>query len=54
MLIQQTRILNVGKHLEALPKGAEVRLAVRLTEDNRQKLPKIGFADTPSDGETIL
>lgn len=54
MLIQQTRILNVGKHLEALPKGAELRLAVTLTEDNRQKLPKIGFADTPSDGETIL
>lgn len=54
MLIQQTRILNVEKHLEALPKGADLRLAVTLTEDNRQKLPKIGFADTPSDGETIL
>jgi len=54
MLIQQTRILNVEKHLKALPKGTGFRIAVSVTDDNRSKLSKLGFAESPLDGETVL
>ncbi len=54
MLIRQTRILNVAKHIEPVLEGGEFRLAVEVTATVKPKLAKLGFLGTPAAGETIL
>ena len=54
MMIQQTRILNVARHLETVPEDVEFRLAVELTDELVPKLAKFGFAESPADGDTVL
>lgn len=54
MLIRKKHIRNIATYLEALPAGATLRPVVRLSEEHRTKLIRIGFSDAPRDGETVL
>jgi hypothetical protein len=54
MIIQKKHIRNVSSHLDGIAVGSEFRPVVELTEAHKKKLTRIGFADPPSHGDTIL
>jgi hypothetical protein len=54
MLIRQTRVLNVAKHIEPVPHDSEFRLAIGVTATIEPKLMKLGFPEALAAGDTIL
>ncbi|MEO0975633.1 MAG: hypothetical protein AAFY24_00175 [Pseudomonadota bacterium] len=54
MQIKKRRIRNVANYLAKVPENVEVRPIVRISNDNRKTLAKIGFGTSPKHGETIL
>lgn len=54
MYIKKRRIRNVANYLAKIPNRVEVQPVVRLTNDNRKILAKIGFGNAPKHGDTIL
>lgn len=54
MKINKTRIRNVAPYLEGLAEGAAFRPVVELDGTLLARLGRLGFADAPADGDTVL
>lgn len=54
MLIEQTRILSLEKHLDFLSHGTEFNLGVKVEENLDINFERIGFTKEPKDGDTVL
>ena len=54
MIIRQTRILSLARHLGFLEDGASVKLGVRLDEESETMLQGLGFPAEWSEGLAVL
>lgn len=54
MIIQQTRVLSLARHLGFLDEGEEVRLGVRIRDQHENLVNEIGFSDEWTEGEAVL
>lgn len=54
MIIQQTRVLSLGRHLGFLDTGDAIRLGIRLSDEDEERLEEIGFADGWVEGQSVL
>ena len=54
MIIRQTRIRSLTRHLRPLQDGERYALGVRITAEREELLASIGFSPEWEDGETIL
>ncbi|MFY0620053.1 hypothetical protein [Shimia sp.] len=54
MIIRKKRIRNLSTYTGGIPIGTDFRPVVELDETGRKKLARVGFADSPTSGDTVL
>lgn len=54
IVIRQSRIRSLDRHLAAVPPGSPLTLAVRIGEERRAALEAIGLGPSPAPGDTVL
>ncbi len=54
MHIENRRVNNILSRLAGVPQNGALRIVFLIDQDSQHKLTRIGFTDTPSNGDTLL